>query len=85
LKWIKEVVVDIVVTIAILLAVNLSVQWLEIVVISYSILMLFLKVIVLFTGGSPVQKKQVSMSAPPGFIYFLYAVNIIMDIILAGT
>lgn len=78
MKWIKEVIVDIVVTIAILLAVNLDVQWLGVVVISYSVLMLVLKVIVLFTGGSPLQKKQVSLTAPPGFIYFLYALNIVI-------
>lgn len=78
MKWIKTVIVDIVVTIVILLAVNLEIEWLRIVVIAYTILILLLKLIVYFSGGSPLKKKGNLSEAPGWFIHMLYAINVIV-------
>ncbi len=73
--WLKNVVVDIAVTVVIALAVTGSERWILMVAYGYSVLMLILKLIY-FRGPSFQRKaKKQKDAAPAWFIYALYAIN----------
>lgn len=78
MKWIREVIVDIAVTIAIILAVFLPYHWLHIAVEIYTPLMLLLKLIVYFTGGFNQLVRKTQTHAPFWFMNLLYAINVIV-------
>ena len=73
--WLKNVVVDIAVTIVIAIAVTSNERWVLMVAYGYSVLMLALKLI--YFSGPAMQKKAKKQkdAAPAWFIYLLYAIN----------
>ncbi len=78
MKWIKEILVDILVTIAVILAVRLPYHWLELVIVVYTPIMLLMKAVVLFSGGFNQLMKKTQTSAPWWFVHLLYAINVIV-------
>lgn len=78
MKWIKEIIVDIIVTIAIILAARLQIHWLNLVIVSYTPIMLIMKAIVLFSGGLNQLMKKTKTSAPWWFVHLLYAINVVV-------
>ena len=78
MKWIKDYIVDIAVIILIIIAVLLDKNWLEVVIISYSSLMLFLKIVVFINDSFLIGSAKKKSKAPPWFIHLLYAINVIV-------
>lgn len=81
MKWMKNVIVDIVVSGVIVAAVLLKIEWLTIVVIAYTILMLVLKLLAIISN--PFMKsvktgKAATGEAPLWFISSLYAFNVLI-------
>ncbi len=77
MKWIKNVIVDIIVSIVIIIAVLTKVEWLKIVVIAYTILMLLLKIIAVISDQFIKSVKPVkSIQTPLWFTSLLYALNV---------
>jgi hypothetical protein len=81
MKWIKNVIVDIVVSGVIVAAVLLKIEWLTIVVIAYTVLMLVLKLLSVISD--PFMKsvktgKTTTVEAPLWFISSLYAFNVLV-------
>ena len=76
MKWIKEVIVDIGITLAIILAVLSTVTWLKYVILFYSLLMLFLKGVTL-TNRS-ILKRIKRSDAPPWIFHVLYGINVVV-------
>lgn len=74
MKWIKEVILDVLVTIVILAAVMLKIDWLAVLVVGYSGLILFARTIVVLNKSSNVRKK-ISGKAPDWFFHLSYAFN----------
>ena len=81
MKWIKNIVADIIVTIFIIVVVILNIEWLKIVLIGYTILILVLRIVIYFSGGSLFDKKNSSKKAPEWIIHLLYAINVIVLLI----
>jgi len=76
MKWLKEVVVDVAVTAAIILAVLSSAPWLRYVILGYSMLMLFLKAV---TQTNKAVLKRLKHSQTPSWVFHvLYAVNVVV-------
>lgn len=81
MKWLKYVVVDIIVSMVIVVAVLLKIEWLTIVVIAYTVLMLILKFLAIVSD--PFMKsvktgKSESIQAPLWFTSSLYAFNVMV-------
>lgn len=77
MKWIKNATVDIAVSIVILIAVIIEVQWLERVVAAYTILMLFLKLLAVVSDQFMKSVKPgKSLEVPLWFTSSLYAFNV---------
>lgn len=79
MKWLKNVIVDIVVSIVILIAVLSEIEWLTIVVIAYTVLMLALKFLAIIsdTFMKSVQKgKAKTIQVPLWFTSALYGFNV---------
>jgi hypothetical protein len=81
MKWMKNVIVDIFVSGVIVAAVLLKIEWLTIVVIAYTILMLVLKLMAVVSD--PFMKsvktgKAATVEAPLWFISVLYAFNVLV-------
>ncbi len=76
MKWLKEVVVDVAVTAAIILAVLSPSSWLRYVILGYSLLMLFLKAATL--SNEAVLKRLKKSQTPVWVFHILYAVNVIV-------
>ncbi len=76
MAWLKNVVVDIVVTIIIVLVTsNVLPAWADWIVLVYTPFILILKAIALFSGASKI--KQKSEEVPPEwFLHALYAINV---------
>ncbi len=75
MPWIKEIIVDILVTVVILVAVLTNIQWLGVVVLAYSFLMFLLKGIAALNRSLVEMLKPRKSQAPSWAPYLLYAVN----------
>lgn len=75
MNWIKEVIVDILVTIFVAVAFWLSDPWMWWVIIVYTGLLLIAKVFVL-GGDGFLSRSQKSQQAPECFLHILYAINV---------
>lgn len=82
MKWIKEIIVDILVTIVIILAAIWHHHWLNLVIVIYTPVMLFMKAIVLFSGSFNQLMKKTQTSAPQWFVHFLYVINVVVLLII---
>lgn len=79
MTWLKNVVVDILVSAVIIIAVLSKIEWLSIVVIAYTILMLVLKFLAILSDPfmKSVQKGKTKVrQAPLWFTSSLYALNV---------
>jgi hypothetical protein len=76
MKWIKNVVVDIVVSIIIVIGVLVQIQWLQIVIIAYTGLMLFLKFMAVVNEQFMKSVKKTTIQVPLWFTSSLYAFNV---------
>lgn len=76
MKWIKNVLIDVAVTIMIVLAATLDLTWARWVVLIYTPLMLILKIVVFLGSRSLSQLKQKSDGVPIWFYHVLYAANL---------
>lgn len=77
MKWLKNVIVDIAVSVVISIAVITKIEWLKIVVVAYTALMLLLKIIaVLSDQFMKSVKPGESIQAPLWFTSSLYAFNV---------
>lgn len=77
MSWLKDVIVDILVTIFIATAFWLGDPWMWWVIAVYTALLLIAKGVVL-TGDSFMQRAQKSSQSPEWFLHLLYAINIIL-------
>lgn len=82
MTWIKDVIVDILVTLFIGAAVWLGDIWMWWVIAVYSALLLIAKGVVL-TGDGFLNRTHKSQKAPDWFLHVLYAANIIL-LMIAG-
>ncbi|MEX0685951.1 MAG: hypothetical protein WD267_08570 [Balneolales bacterium] len=81
MTWIKEIIVDIVVTLFILATVTIEADWMRFTLIGYTVLMLAVKTIVyLFEGFQQIIRKKVQI-APVSVIYQIYGINIALLIL----
>lgn len=80
MKWFKEIAVDILVTVVILLAVILKTDWLGFIVVGYTCLILFARVIVVLNKSSSVENK-LSTKVPDWFFHLSYAFNSVLLLI----
>lgn len=77
MKWIKNAIVDIIVSIVILIAAILDVEWLEVIVVAYTALMLFLKFLAVVSEQFIKSVKPgKSVEAPLWFTSSSYAFNV---------
>jgi len=74
MKWLKEIIVDIIVTAAIVAAVLLKLNWLVAVVVGYTGLILIFRVILFFNKSLNLQRKLFS-SVPDWFFHAVYKYN----------
>lgn len=80
--WLKNVIVDLIVTAVIALMVTQGWPWTEILVWVYTPLALLLRIVALFAGRLA-RLTEAKHPAPRWFYHLLYAVNVAM--LLAGT
>jgi hypothetical protein len=86
MKWLKNVVVDIMVSIVIIIAALSKIEWLTIVVVAYTVLMMVLKFLAVISDPfmKSVQKGKVpAIQAPLWFTSSLYALNVVVLLIFA--
>lgn len=76
MEWIKNVIVDIVVSIIIVIGVLIQVQWLQIIIVAYTGLMLFLKFLALVNEQFMKSVKKTTIQVPLWFTSSLYAFNV---------
>ncbi len=82
MSWIKNVVVDLAVTLLIALVAAFGLYWAEVVVWIYTPLMLALKVFALFAGRlTALSKGRGAAEPPPWFFHVLYALNVVLLLI----
>jgi hypothetical protein len=74
MKWFKEVIADIIASVAIVLAAILKINWLEFLVIGYTGFILIARIFLYFGASSIIQKK-LSTKVPNVFYHFLYGFN----------
>lgn len=77
MNWLKDIIVDILVTIFIATAYWLGDPWMWWVITVYTVLLLIAKGVVL-TGDGFMQRAQQSLKAPEWFLHLLYLINIIL-------
>lgn len=76
--WIKEVFVDVVVSVFIIVAVLLEFPWMRWIITGYTLLLLLAKIIVL-VGDSTLQLiRKTKTNAPDWFSHLLYALNTVV-------
>lgn len=76
MNWLKHVLVDVAVTVLLVVAATLNLEWAHWIILIYTPLMLILK-IVAFTGSHALGKaKQKETGVPVWFYHVLYAVNV---------
>ena len=78
MKWIKDVILDLIVTVAIIIAVLLKLKWLFYIIIAYTVLMLLAKAMVLLGDSFLQLMKKTSTDAPLWFSNLLYAINVVI-------
>ena len=76
MSWIKNVVVDLAVTVAIVLAAMMSLSWAWWIVLIYTPFMLIMKIVVFLGSHSLGRLKQKGDGVPVWFYHALYAVNV---------
>ncbi len=77
MSWLKNVVVDVMVTLVIILVTNNVIpDWANWIVLVYTPFMLVLKAITLFGGVKPPKSKNSEENPPEWFFHVLYAINI---------
>lgn len=78
MKWIKEIIVDIIVTVAIIVGVIINNDVLDVLIIGYTVLILLAKSLVI-VGNSFLQLMQKTKTNAPDWIsHLLYAINVAM-------
>lgn len=75
MSWIKEVIVDLAVTVFIIAAVLLSDPWMKYIIWAYTGIMLITKTIVLSSDNFMQIVDKSKNNAPDWFAHLLYAVN----------
>lgn len=75
MSWLKEVIVDIAVTIFIIASVWLADPWMKYIIWAYTGIMLLTKSIVLFSDNFMQIAKKAKNTAPEWFAHLLYATN----------
>lgn len=75
MSWLKEVIVDIAVTIFIITAVLLAEPWMKYIIWAYTGIMLLTKTIVLFGDSFTQLVSKAKNNAPEWFAHLLYALN----------
>jgi hypothetical protein len=81
MHWIRHATVDILVTITIIIAVMAHVEWLEWVVIGYSILILISKVAIIAMNTMQTLLRGRISEVPEWASHMLYAINVIALIV----
>ena len=76
MKWVKNAVVDIIVSVVIVIGVLVHIQWFEIVIIAYTGLMLFLKFLAVVSEQFIKSVKKTTIDVPLWFTSSLYAFNV---------
>jgi len=76
MDWIKHTLVDLAVTVLIILAVTLDLEWARWGVLIYTPLMVFLKIVALLGSQSLGQLKPKGDGVPVWFYHALYATNV---------
>ena len=75
MKWLKQVILDLVITVLILVATILNPVWAMWIVVVYTPIMLLMKVFSVFGTGITAKIKQTDAAVPTWFWHSLYAVN----------
>lgn len=78
MEWIKEVIVDILVTVFIIVSIWLGDIWMWWVLVAYTGLLLVAKATVLMSDGFLSNRSQKTQQAPNWFLHLLYGINIIL-------
>lgn len=76
MDWIKHTLVDVAVTILIVLATTLDLEWARWGVLIYTPLMVILKIVALLGSRALGQLKRKGDGVPPWFYHVLYALNV---------
>lgn len=77
MKWLNEVIVDIMVTLFIAASIWLGDIWMWWVIVVYTGLLLIAKGVVL-TGDGFLSRAQKSQQVPDWFLHVLYAINLVL-------
>lgn len=72
----KQIVVDLIVTILIIVAVVINNQWLTYIIIGYTVLMLVVKILVVFSDQLRAITKKNKSNIPDIFYHLLYGINV---------
>ena len=80
MQWLKNVILDIAVTVLIVLAATLDVEWARWIVLIYTPFMLILKILFVLGGQSLTMLRQSKkiVVVPNWFYHTIYAVNVII-------
>lgn len=74
--WIKNVIIDIIVTIVIIVVTsNVLPAWADWIVLIYTPMMLLMKALALFGGIAKIKHKNPEEEPPAWFLHVLYAIN----------
>lgn len=76
--WIKNVLLDIAVTVVVAVFVFTSADWAYWVVLVYTPFMLLLKLMAVLSRASSPVKKKVEAAAPAWFFHALYGANVVL-------
>ncbi len=83
MKWLKDLIVDLIVTIFIIAAIFLGTTWMRWIIIGYTGIMLIAKIIVLMADSSLQLIRKTKTDAPEWFTHLLYAIN--TGVLIYGT
>lgn len=78
MSWIREVIVDIAVTLFIIASVLLADPWMRYIIWAYTGIMLLTKTLVLTSDGFMQMVQKSKSEAPEWFAHVLYAINTIV-------
>ena len=81
MDWIKHTLVDVAVTVLIVLAVTLDLEWARWGVLIYTPLMVILKIVALLGSQSLGQLKPKGDGVPVWFYHALYATNVLVAVV----
>jgi len=76
MKWLKNILLDLLITLLILIAVVGRVDWLLVIIIVYSALILLLRVVVLFNADMMHTVYKRMSDTPSWPLHLLYAINV---------